>query len=76
MLSITSTFDGVDHEILIKKWKKYGMCSKNLLWIKSYLSNWKQYIDYKDDFNEQKSTDLLQLQCRLPQGSTVEPLVF
>ena len=34
---------------------------QNMLWFKGYLSNSKQYIEYKDDFNEQKSTNLLQL---------------
>ena len=52
-----------------KKLEKYRMCNKNLLWFKNYLSNRKQYFQYKEDFSEQKSTDLLQLKCGMPQGS-------
>ena len=49
---------------------------QNMLWFKSYLSNSKQYIEYKDDFNEQKSTNLLQLKCGMPQGSILGSLLF
>ena len=59
-----------------KKIEKYGICDKNLLWFKSYLSNRKQHIEYKDDFNKQKSTDLLQLECGVPQSSILGPLLF
>ena len=45
-------------------------------WFKSYLSNRKQYIEYKDNFNEQKSTNLLQIKCGVPQGSILGPLFF
>ena len=54
----------------------YGICSKNLLWFKNYLLNRKQYIEYRDDFNKQKSTNLLQLKCGVRQGSVLGPLVF
>ena len=52
------------------------MCGKNLLWFKSYLSNRKQYLEYKDNFNEQKSTNLLQIKCGVPQGSFIGLLFF
>ena len=42
----------------------------------SYLSNTKQYLEYKDNFNEQKSTNLLQIKCRVWQGFILGPLLF
>ena len=47
-----------------------------MLWFKSYLSNIKQYLEYKDNFNEQKTTHLLQIKCGVPQGSILGPLLF
>ena len=47
-----------------------------MLRFKSYLSNRKQYLEYKDDFNEQKTTNLLRIKCGVPQGSTFGKLLF
>ena len=47
-----------------------------MLWFESYLSNRKQYLEYKDNFNEQKSTNLLQIKCGVPQSSILGPLLF
>ena len=69
-------FDTINHKILINKLENYGICGKNLLWFKSYLSNRKQYLEYKDNFNEQKSTNLLQIKCGVPQGSVLGSVLF
>ena len=47
-----------------------------MFWLKSYLSIRKQYIEHRDDFNKQKSTNLLQLKCEVKQGSILGPLHF
>ena len=75
-VNLSKAFDTVNHKILIKKLENYGICGKNLLWFKSYLSNRKQYLEYKDNFNEQKTTNLLQIKCGVPQGSILGPLLF
>ena len=75
-VDLSKAFDTVNHKILIKKLENYGICGKNLLWFKSYLSNRKQYLEYKDNFNEQKTTNLLQIKCGVPQGSILGPLLF
>ena len=65
-VDLSKAFDTVNHKILINKLQNYGICSKNLLWFKSYLSNRKRYLEYKDIFYEQKSTNLLQIKCGVP----------
>ena len=60
-VDLSKAFNTVDQNIVITKLEKYRIFGKNLLWFKSYLSNRKQYIEYRNDFNEQKSTNLLQL---------------
>ena len=75
-VDLSKAFDTVNHKILINKLENYGICGKNLLWFKSYLSNRKQYLEYKDNFNEQRTTNLLQIKCGVPQGSILGPLLF
>ena len=36
----------------------------------------KQYLEYKGNFNKQKTTNLLQIKCWVPQGSILGPLLF
>ena len=75
-VDLSKAFDTVNHKILIKKLENYGICRKNLLWFRSYLSNRKLYLEFKDNFNEQKSTNLLQIKCGVPQGSILGSLLF
>ena len=64
-------FDTVDHKILLKKNKKFGIIGKNAKWIKNYLSNRKQ-CTYANNClsNEELIT------CGVPQGSVCGPLLF
>ena len=75
-VDLSKAFDTVNHQILINKLENYGICGKGLLWFKSYLSNRKQYLEYKDNFNEQKTTNLLQIKCGVLQSSILGPLLF
>ena len=72
---LSKAFDTVNHKIL-KKLENCGLCGKNLLWFKRYLSNRKQYLEYKDNFNEQKSTNSLKIKCGVSQGSILGPILF
>ena len=75
-VDLLKAFDTVDHKILITKLEKFGICGKNLLWFRSYLSDKKQCIKYGDYFNKQESTTFLQSKCGVPQGSILGLLLF
>ena len=42
-IDLSKTFNTVDHQTLIKKFRYYGIDGIALEWFKSYLSNRKQY---------------------------------
>ena len=44
-INLSKAFDTVDHSILLKKLKLFGITDKNLAWFQSYLSNRKQYME-------------------------------
>ena len=69
---LSKAFDTVDHSILLKKLKFYGITDKNLAWFEGYLSNRKQYIE----IGENSKTDLMHVTCGVPQGSILGPLLF
>ena len=71
-IDLSKAFDTVDHSILLKKLKFYGITDKNLAWFESYLSNRKQYIE----ICEKSKTDLKYVTCAVPQGSILGPLLF
>ena len=45
----------------------YGVKGNNLKWFHSYLSNWKQYIEFQNDDNKEKSKSLT-IKCGVTQG--------
>ena len=68
---LSKAFDTVDHGILLNKLNHYGIrgIANNL--IKSYLSNRKQYVQIGDI-----KSSLLNINCGVPQGSVLGPLLF
>ena len=71
-IDLSKAFDTVDHSILLKKLKRFGVTDKNLAWFQSYLSNRKQYIE----IGENSKTDPKYVTCGVPQGSILGPLLF
>jgi Reverse transcriptase (RNA-dependent DNA polymerase) len=41
---LRKAFDCCDHDILIRKLKKLGLCDLTINWFKSYLSNRQQFV--------------------------------
>ena len=70
-LDITKAFDSVNHDILFHKLEHYGFRGHALGFLRSYLSDRKQYTSIQDTPSE-----TLSISYGVPQGSILGPLLF
>ena len=70
-IDLKKAFDTIDHEILVNKLKFYGIRGVALDWLKSYLNNRKQYVNFNGT-----SSDMKTILCGIPQGSILGPTLF
>ena len=70
-IDLQKAFDSVDHQLLCTKLEFYGIRGVAYQWIRSYLSNRTEYVSY-----EGHKSELLPIQCGIPQGSILGPLLF
>ena len=68
---LSKAFDTLDHDILLAKLDHYGIRGNILSWLKSYLSNRKQFVDMNGTRSE-----LCDITVGVPQGSILGPLLF
>ena len=71
MIDLSSAFDTVDHQLLLSSLSSMGITGVALQWFASYLSGRTQAIAVKDTRSETKVLD-----CGVPQGSVLGPILF
>ena len=70
-IDFAKAFDTVNHQILLSKLYHYSVRGIAHKWITSYLTNRKQYCTFQST-----KSDFTTLNCGVPQGSIMEPLLF
>jgi hypothetical protein len=70
-LDLKKTFDVCSNEILLKKFKKYGINGKAHDWFRSYLTNRKQCVDINGSFSSTKIFNISVIQ-----GSILGSILF
>ena len=70
-LDYSKAFDTVDYKVLLAKLRKLGFSSQATIWMFSYLTNRKQFVQV-DDIKSMEETVLF----GVPQGSVLGPILF
>ncbi len=68
---LSSAFDVVDHDILLKKLKLYGLSTLSLSWIQSFLEDRNQIVKWKEGISKPET-----ITCGTPQGGILSPFLF
>ena len=71
LIDLQKAFDTIDHEIFSMKLECMGFGKSTILWYKSYLKNRTFRVNIENDYS-----NLGNLNCGVPQGSILGPLIF
>ena len=71
VIDLQKTIDTVNHAIMSDKLGAISCDDGSVNWFNSYLSNRSHFIDIKSTLS-----DLGEVTCGVPQGSTLGPLLF
>ena len=72
LLDLSTAFDTVDHEILLKRLNsKFSVCGTALDWFCSYLTNRTQVV-----LIDGRKSQSRELKCGVPQGSVLGPILY
>ena len=72
LLDLSAAFDLIDHKVLLKKLKLYGLSDNSIKFIKSYLSDRQQVVQVETKLSEPKMIG----DIAVPQGSILGGLLF
>ena len=76
MLDLSSAFDTISHELLLKRLKyRFGITDTVLQWIESFLTNRTQYVKVSNRDGMAVSSKKV-LKQGVPQGSVLGPVLF
>ena len=70
-LDLSKAFDIINHKILCHKLQHYGIRDTALLWIKSYVENRTQFVQFGSHQSHYRK-----MSCGVPKGSILGPLLF
>ena len=70
-LDFQKAFDTVNHGILLNKLYRYGIRGVAYSWLNDYLKGRKQFVSFSN-----KESEKLGINCGVPQGSILGPLLF
>ena len=70
-LDLSKAFDTINHEILCQKLQHYGIRDTALAWIKSYLDDRTQFVQFGSHRSYPRK-----ILCGVPQGSILGPLFY
>ena len=70
-LDLSKAFDTLNHEILLRKLKHYGLSETPIKWFTDYLSNRHQFVEV-----DNVRSSVARIETGVPQGSILGPLLF